>query len=88
MRLKGKTVGVLVERQYQELEVWYPLLRVIEGGAEGILIGPAAGGADPRNLGYPGARDRPAERGRAETPAPPGIRSPPAGVNISGMPSG
>ena len=66
MRLKGKTVGVLVERQYQELEVWYPLLRMIEEGAEGVLIGPVAGEAYPSKLGYPATSDRAAESVRAE----------------------
>ena len=53
IRLPGKTVGVLVERQYQEREVWYPPLRVIEEGADGVLIGPAAGEAHPSKLDYP-----------------------------------
>ena len=32
MALADKTVGILVEEYYQELEVWYPLLRLREAG--------------------------------------------------------
>jgi protease I len=34
MMLKGKKVALLLEDLYQELEVWYPLLRLLEEGAE------------------------------------------------------
>ena len=53
MKLDGKRVGILAEKQYQELEVWYPLLRVVEEGAEAIVIGPEAGCTYPSKLGYP-----------------------------------
>ncbi len=32
MGLKGKTVGVLVEDLYEDLELWYPVLRFRENG--------------------------------------------------------
>ncbi len=38
MELQGKRIAVLVADQYQELEVWYPLLRFREDGAE--TVGP------------------------------------------------
>ena len=38
--LEGKRVAVLVEQQYQELEVWYPVYRLREAGAEVVLVGP------------------------------------------------
>ncbi len=66
MSLRGKTIGVMVDHQYQELEVWYPLLRMIEEDAEGILIGPEAGTEYPSKLGYPATADRAAESIRAE----------------------
>ena len=39
MELKGKTVAILVEDLYQELEVWYPLYRLREAGAEVVVVG-------------------------------------------------
>ncbi len=39
MSLKGKTVAVLAEDMYQELELWYPVLRLTEAGAEVKVIG-------------------------------------------------
>jgi deglycase len=53
MDLKGKTVAVLVEQQYQELEVWYPYYRLKEAGATVLLVGPEAGKTYPSKLGYP-----------------------------------
>ena len=43
MKLQGKKVIVLVEDLYQELEVWYPLLRMREEGAEVTTVGTEAG---------------------------------------------
>ena len=40
--LKGKRVAILVEDLYQELELWYPYYRLLEEGAEVILVGPEA----------------------------------------------
>jgi protease I len=40
MTLQGRKIGILVEDIYQELEVWYPLLRFREAGAEVAVIGP------------------------------------------------
>jgi len=34
MSLEGKRVAILTENYYQELEFWYPLLRLREEGAE------------------------------------------------------
>jgi protease I len=52
MDLKGKRVAILVEDVYQELEVWYPLYRLKEAGAEVVTLG--TGKKDYKSkLGYP-----------------------------------
>jgi len=43
MKLKGKKVVVLVERTYEDLELWYPVLRFREEGVEVLVAGPEAG---------------------------------------------
>jgi putative intracellular protease/amidase len=39
MDLHGKRVAVLVADHYQDLEVWYPLLRFREEGAQTAAVG-------------------------------------------------
>src|SRR5262245_30487202 len=53
MELKGKKIAVLVDNVYQELEVWYPLLRFREAGAEVVTVGAEAGQTYASKLGYP-----------------------------------
>lgn len=57
MDLKGTRVAVLVEQQYQELEVWYPVYRLREAGCEVVLVGPEAGKTYPSKFGYPAKAD-------------------------------
>jgi protease I len=40
MKLKGKKIAVFVANYYEELEFWYPLLRMKEEGADVSAIGP------------------------------------------------
>ena len=61
MDLRGKTVAVLVEQQYQELEVWYPYYRLNEAGATVVMVGPEAGKSYPSKLGYPAKSDKAAK---------------------------
>jgi protease I len=58
MELKGKRAAILVEQQYQELEVWYPYYRLREAGCEVTLVGPDAGVNYPSKLGYPAKSDK------------------------------
>jgi protease I len=58
MELSGKRAAVLVEQQYQELEVWYPIYRLREAGCQVTVVGPEAGQSYPSKLGYPCKSDR------------------------------
>jgi protease I len=53
MDLKGKRVAVLAENMYQELELWYPLLRLREAGAEAFVVGTGSADTYTSKLGYP-----------------------------------
>lgn len=53
MNLKNSRIAILVDQQYQEMEVWYPLYRFREAGARVVTVGPAAGGVYPSKVGYP-----------------------------------
>ena len=50
--LRGRRVAVLAERLYEELELWYPLLRFREEGAEAVVVAPRAEEYASK-LGYP-----------------------------------
>jgi protease I len=58
MELKGKRIAILVDNVYQEMEVWYPLYRLKEAGAEVITVGAAAGQTYTSKLGYPVKADK------------------------------
>jgi protease I len=58
MELQGRRAAVLVEQQYQEMEVWYPVYRLREAGCTVTLVGPEAGHTYPSKLGYPARSDR------------------------------
>jgi len=58
MELKGAHACVLVEQQYQELEVWYPIYRLREAGCKVTVVGPEAGHTYPSKLGYPCKSDK------------------------------
>lgn len=53
MNLAGKRVVVLLEQQYQELEVWYPYYRLKEAGATVVFVAPQADTSYASKLGYP-----------------------------------
>lgn len=53
MILKGSRIAILVEQQYQEMEIWYPIFRLRETGASVVTVGPVAGATYGSKLGYP-----------------------------------
>src|ERR1041385_830760 len=65
MALNGKRIALLVDNLYQELEVWYPLLRLKEAGAEVITIGAEAGKTYTSKLGYPVKADKSYDEAKA-----------------------
>ncbi len=62
----NKRAAVLVEQQYQEMEVWYPVYRLREAGCKVTLVGPEAGKTYPSKLGYPAKSDKAAEEVSAD----------------------
>ena len=53
MKLSGKKIAIMLEQQYQELEVWYPYYRLTEAGATVELVAPQASVNYPSKMGYP-----------------------------------
>ncbi|MBX3009535.1 MAG: type 1 glutamine amidotransferase [Melioribacteraceae bacterium] len=51
--LTGKRVLMFVDHVYEDLELWYPKLRLIEEGAEVVVAGPEAGKVYEGKNGYP-----------------------------------
>ncbi|HXJ38186.1 MAG TPA: type 1 glutamine amidotransferase domain-containing protein [Bryobacteraceae bacterium] len=66
MNLKGKRVAMLVDQMYQEMEVWYPLYRLREAGAEVVVVAARAQETYPSKLGYPCKSDLSYDVARAE----------------------
>ncbi len=58
MRLKGKRVALLVEDEYQEMEAWYPALRLQEEGATVVTVGSGRKSTFHSKLGYPITADK------------------------------
>ena len=58
MELGSLRACVLVEQQYQEMEVWYPIYRLREAGCRVTVVGPEAQTNYPSKLGYPCKSDK------------------------------
>ncbi len=56
--IQGKRIAVLVEKLYEDLELWYPVLRFREASAVVTIVGPQAGESYPSKHGYPAKADR------------------------------
>ncbi len=57
MKLGGAKIAILVEDNYQELELWYPVLRLREEGADVVVVGPEKGRTFTSKHGYPATAD-------------------------------
>lgn len=91
MNLKDAQIAVLAENLYQELELWHPVLRLREEGANVVIVAPVAGQPYASKLGYPVTADfaatdvSPADFDAVVIPggfAPEGIRRNPAMVDL------
>ena len=66
MELSGKRIAVLAEDRYQELELWYPLLRLREAGADVTVVGRETGKVHISERNYEVKADIAADEARAE----------------------
>jgi protease I len=62
MELTGKRVAVLAEEEYEDLELWYPVVRLREAGAQVAIVGSGSASIYRSKHGYPAAVDTSAER--------------------------
>lgn len=64
MELRGKRVAILIADMYQELEFWYPYLRLKEEGVGVVAVGPEEREYKTK-LGYPARAEMAADKARA-----------------------
>ena len=64
--VSGKTAAVLVEKLYEDLELWYPVYRLREAGVNVKIVGPKAGETYASKHGYPAKADVAAADVKAE----------------------
>jgi protease I len=57
MTLSGRTVAILLEKDFQDLEVWYPALRLKEAGARVVFVAPEKKEYRGK-FGYPAVADK------------------------------
>ncbi len=55
--LSGRRILIFVGDIYEDLELWYPRLRLVEAGAEVVVAGPVSGEAYAGKNGYPCVAD-------------------------------
>ncbi len=62
---KPKHIAVLVENIYEDLEAWYPILRLREAGVKVTIVGPEKGVTYTSKHGYPVVSDMAAAKAKA-----------------------
>jgi protease I len=65
-KLAGKRLLMFVEDLYEDLELWYPRLRMVEEGAEVVVVAPEGGKVYRGKNGYPCRADAALEDVRSE----------------------
>ncbi|HAB13068.1 MAG TPA: protease [Planctomycetaceae bacterium] len=55
--LSGRRILIFVGDIYEDLELWYPRLRLVEAGAEVVVAGPVSGETYAGKNGYPCVAD-------------------------------
>jgi len=55
---KTKTIAILTEQQYEDMELWYPYYRLKEAGYKALLVGPKAGETYKSKHGYEAKSDK------------------------------
>ncbi len=55
--LSGKKIAIFVEEYYNDLEFWYPKIRLTEAGAQVIVAGPSSGAQCKSKYGMPATAD-------------------------------
>jgi protease I len=56
--LEGKKIAILAENFYEDMELWFPLLRFRGLGAEVVVVGSGSGDAYTGKHGYPVTADK------------------------------
>jgi protease I len=64
--IRGKRIAVLIEKFYEDLELWYPVLRLREAGCSVQLVGPKAGETYASKHGYAANADISASEVKAD----------------------
>ncbi len=57
MSIQGKRVAILVEKMYEDQELWYPYFRLKEAGAIPVRVGPGKETSFASKYGYPAPVD-------------------------------
>ncbi len=65
MTLEGRRIAILAEDDYEDMELWYPLMRMREEGAEVLVVGPKAQSYTSKH-GYPVEVDVPLDEAKAD----------------------